>query len=62
MNISTIQHVLDTAPDAMLVIDVRGRIVAANGQCEALLQWSRDELIGRSLDMLVPDGVPKVGG
>ena len=56
MNISTIQHVLDTAPDAMLVIDVRGRIVAANGQCEALLQWSRDELIGRSLDMLVPDG------
>jgi len=55
LNISTVQHVLETAPDAMLVIDVRGRVVAANGQCERLLGWSRDELIGRSLDLLVPE-------
>jgi PAS domain S-box-containing protein len=47
--------VLDAAPDAMLVIDDRGRIVFANQQVTALLGYRREELLGLGIDALVPD-------
>jgi two-component system, sensor histidine kinase len=47
--------VLDAAPDAMLVIDARGQIVFANQQVTALFGYQRAELLGMSVDMLVPE-------
>ena len=49
--------VLERAPDGLLVVDADGGIRLANAQCEPLFGYTRDELVGRSVDMLVPDGI-----
>ncbi len=46
---------INAAPDAMFVVDVQGVILLANDQAEQLFLYRRDELVGRSIDMLVPD-------
>jgi PAS domain S-box-containing protein len=45
---------LEAAPDAMVIADVRGRIVLVNAQTEKLFGYRRDELLDRGLDVLVP--------
>ena len=45
---------LDAAPDAMVVIDESGTIVLVNAQVERLFGYDRDELLGLSVDRLVP--------
>jgi protein-histidine pros-kinase len=45
---------LEAAPDAMVVIDVRGLIVLVNAQTEKVFGFRRDELLGEPVDMLVP--------
>jgi PAS domain S-box-containing protein len=47
----------ETAPDAMVAVDQRGTIVLANAQMERLFGYTRDELVGSSVDLLVPDAV-----
>ena len=51
---STFRNVLNAAPDGMLVVDRRGEIVMANTEAERLFGFSDSEMIGRSIDMLVP--------
>src|SRR5258707_823220 len=48
---------VDAAPDALIVVDTSGSIRIANQQASTLFGYPRDELIGRSVDMLVPDAV-----
>ena len=48
------RDLLDAAPDAMLIVDAGGRIVLANAQSEILLGYLRDELVGQSVEVLVP--------
>ena len=48
------QSLLDGAPDAMLVVNRAGEIVVANVQAEKLFGCSREELIGRSVESLIP--------
>jgi len=45
---------LESAPDAMVVADRYGTIVVVNKQAEQLFGYRRDELVGKSLQMLVP--------
>jgi PAS domain S-box-containing protein len=48
------QALLESAPDAMVVADRYGTIVMVNKQTEQLFGYRRDELIGKTLQMLVP--------
>jgi two-component system, cell cycle sensor histidine kinase and response regulator CckA len=47
--------VLDAAPDALLAVDDQGRIALVNCQTEALFGYSRSELIGQSVERLIPE-------
>jgi PAS domain S-box-containing protein len=51
---------LDAAPDALLVVDTKGSIRVANRQAETLFGYRLDELVGLSVDVLVPDAVRDV--
>ena len=46
---------LEAAPAGMLMMDSAGRIVLVNAQIEKLFGYARSELIGQSLEMLLPD-------
>lgn len=48
---------LEAAPDAIIVVDRYGQLVSANAQAEVLFGYRRDELVGASVEMLVPDHV-----
>jgi PAS domain S-box-containing protein len=47
--------VLDSAPDAIAVIDASGRIVLANAQTEGLFGYTAHELLGAPVDLLLPE-------
>jgi PAS domain S-box-containing protein len=47
---------LEAAPDAMVVFDQDGIIVLLNVQAERRFQYSRDELIGRKITTIIPQG------
>ena len=46
---------LDSAPDAMVVVDDRGRIVLVNSQTEKLFGYRRDELLQQPVEALIPE-------
>ena len=48
-----IQAIVESAQDAFIGLDLRGRIIDWNSQAEAMFGWSRDEVIGRSLGALI---------
>lgn len=47
--------IIETAPDAIIVVDQAGLIVLVNEQTERLFGYSRDELLGKPVEILVPD-------
>ncbi|MBS2132308.1 PAS domain S-box protein (plasmid) [Burkholderia thailandensis] len=49
------RQVVEAAPNAMVMADGDGRIVLVNAQAEKLFGYSRDELLGDSVDRLVPE-------
>jgi PAS domain S-box-containing protein len=51
------EGLVDAAPDAIVAVDVQGRIVLVNTQTERLFGYSRDELIGHPVELLVPEAV-----
>jgi PAS domain S-box-containing protein len=54
MNDDAFRRVVEYAPSAMVLVDGRGMMVLVNEQTERLFGYPRSELIGRSVDMLVP--------
>ena len=47
---------LESAPDAMVIVDAAGRIVLVNAATERLFGYSRSQLLGKTADMLMPAG------
>ncbi|HEY6003858.1 MAG TPA: PAS domain-containing sensor histidine kinase [Anaeromyxobacter sp.] len=45
---------LEAAPDAMVIADARGRIALVNAQAERMFGYTRDELLGRLIEALIP--------
>ena len=48
-------RLLEAIPDAIVAVDQKGTIVQINSQTEELFRYQRDELIGRSIETLVPE-------
>jgi two-component system, cell cycle sensor histidine kinase and response regulator CckA len=47
--------ILEAIPDALVAINQQGVIIQANSQTEAMFAYTRDELIGQKIEMLVPE-------
>jgi PAS domain S-box-containing protein len=49
------QDLLEPAPDAMLIANRDGEIVLSNSQVVKLFGWRHEELLGRQVDILMPE-------
>ncbi|MDX1384779.1 MAG: PAS domain-containing sensor histidine kinase, partial [Thermoanaerobaculia bacterium] len=45
---------LEAAPDAIVTVDGDGRVIFVNAEAEALFGYARDELLGASVEELIP--------
>jgi PAS domain S-box-containing protein len=46
---------LEAAPDGMVIVDAQGTIAMINAQTERLFGYARDELVGKHVELLVPE-------
>jgi protein-histidine pros-kinase len=50
-----VKELLDSAPDAIVIVDHHGHIVLVNSQAEKIFGYSRAELLGQKVEMLLPE-------
>jgi len=48
---------LESAPDGIVVVDTKGKIAIINSQTEKLFGYTKDELLGQSIEILVPEKI-----
>jgi two-component system sensor kinase FixL len=46
--------ILESVPDAMIIVDANGTVVHANGVAERLFGWPKAELAGKPVEVLLP--------
>jgi protein-histidine pros-kinase len=52
---SRFRQLLDAAPDAFVIVDQAGQIALVNSQTERLFGYTRTELVGKAVEVLVPE-------
>ncbi len=45
---------LESAPDAMIIVDTNGEIAIVNGQAERMFGYGRQDMVGNTIEMLLP--------
>ncbi|HEU5013254.1 MAG TPA: PAS domain S-box protein [Roseiflexaceae bacterium] len=53
---------IESAPDAMVIIDEAGLMVVVNSQAEKMFGYSRADMIGKSVDILLPETLRAIHG
>ena len=48
---------LDSAPDAMIIVDEAGDIATVNNQAVQMFGYDRDELLGQKIEILLPERI-----
>jgi PAS domain S-box-containing protein len=51
---------LDSAPDAMIIVDADGKIVVVNAQTERMFGYDRKEMLDQSIEFLLPERLHKI--
>ncbi len=51
------RELVDAAPDGLLVCDQTGKILLVNAEALRMFGYARDELLGRTIEVLVPAGI-----
>ena len=50
---------IEAAPDAMIIVDDDGEMVIVNGQAEIMFGYDREEMLGNTVEMLLPERIRK---
>jgi two-component system NtrC family sensor kinase len=51
------QNLLESAPDAIIIVDEAGKMVIVNHQAEVLFGYTCSELLGQTIELLLPENL-----
>lgn len=54
------RQMLASAPDAILIVDQAGTLTLVNDQCEKIFGYPKPELLGQSVEMLLPENLREI--
>ena len=56
----TYKAVFEASPDAIIIVDNTGKILLVNNQAEDLFGYTKKEIIGQGIELLIPDRFKKI--
>jgi len=56
---NNLRRLLESAPDAMLIVDRNGNIIFANKQSEVMFGYAHNELLAQPIEILLPERLAK---